>query len=73
MLESTFFQLIQKNTYTDIEQSVPYAFNWQVKDSIFDIGNPIETNDVRTMKILKRQNHKGCLPIKNDFGERRSI
>ena len=51
-----------KDPYIDIEQVVPYAVNWQIKESVFGIGNPIETDYVRIMEILKRQNYKGFLP-----------
>ncbi|TKB96918.1 sugar phosphate isomerase/epimerase family protein [Pedobacter cryophilus] len=52
-----------ENPYADIEAMVPYAVNWQIKESAFGIGNPIETDYVKIMEILKRQNYKGFLPI----------
>ena len=41
--------------YVDIEAVVPYAVNWQVKESAFGIGSPVRTDFVRLMKILKKR------------------
>jgi sugar phosphate isomerase/epimerase len=49
--------------YVDIEQVVPYAVNWQIKESAFGIGNEIPSDYKRIMEILKRQNYKGFLPV----------
>lgn len=49
--------------YVDIEAVVPYAVNWQVKESSFGIGSPIRTDSERLMRILKKKGYKGYLPI----------
>ncbi len=49
--------------YVDIEAVVPYAVNWQVKESVFGIGSEIPTDMPRLMQILKRSNYRGFLPI----------
>lgn len=49
--------------YVDIEAVVPYAVNWQVKESAFGIGSPIRTDSERLMKILKKKRYQGYLPI----------
>jgi sugar phosphate isomerase/epimerase len=52
-----------EDPYTDIEAVVPYAVNWQVKESAFGIGNPVRTDFDRLMKILKKKDYKGYLPV----------
>ncbi len=49
--------------YNDIEIVAPYAVNWQVKESAFGIGNPLPTDFKRLMKIFKKQNVKGYIPV----------
>jgi len=52
-----------EDPYVDIEAVVPYAINWQVKESAFGIGNPVRTDFKRLMKILKKTGYKGYLPV----------
>lgn len=52
-----------EDPYADIEMTAPYAVNWQVKESAFGLGNPVPTDYTRLMKILKKQNVHGFLPI----------
>ncbi len=49
--------------YVDIEAVVPYAINWQVKESAFGMLSEVRTDFTRLMQILKRQGYKGYLPI----------
>lgn len=49
--------------YADIEAVIPYTINWQVKESVFGLGNPIKIDLSRLMKILKRSNYRGYLPV----------
>lgn len=49
--------------YADIEAVIPYTINWQVKESVFGLGSPIKTDLSRLMKILKRSNYRGYLPV----------
>ncbi len=49
--------------YVDIEAVVPYAVNWQVKESAFGIGNALRTDFVRLMGILKKTGYRGYLPV----------
>ncbi len=49
--------------YVDIEAVVPYAVNWQVKESAFGIGSTVKTDCVRLMKILKKTGYQGYLPV----------
>jgi sugar phosphate isomerase/epimerase len=49
--------------YVDIEAVIPYTVNWQVKESVFGLGNPVKTDYLRLMKIIKRSGYRGYLPI----------
>jgi hypothetical protein len=42
---------------------VPYAINWQVKESVFGIGSPIKTDYSKLMKIIVDGGYKGYLPV----------
>lgn len=49
--------------YKDIAEMVPYTINWQVKESVFEIGNPIKTDYDKLMKIVVDGGYKGYLPV----------
>jgi sugar phosphate isomerase/epimerase len=49
--------------YSDIEKVAPYAVNWQVKESVFGIGNETLTDFHRLIKILIKTNYRGYLPV----------
>jgi sugar phosphate isomerase/epimerase len=49
--------------YVDIEKVIPYAVNWQVKESPFGKESEIRTDLARLMKIIKRSGYRGYLPI----------
>jgi sugar phosphate isomerase/epimerase len=49
--------------YLDIELVVPYAVNWQVKESVFGLGSTVKTDYMRLVKILQKTGYKGYLPI----------
>jgi sugar phosphate isomerase/epimerase len=52
-----------QDPYLDIELVVPYAVNWQVKESVFGLESIIKTDYIRLVKILKKTGYKGYLPI----------
>ncbi|MEO8416213.1 MAG: sugar phosphate isomerase/epimerase family protein [Ginsengibacter sp.] len=52
-----------KDPYEDIAQVVPYAVNWQVKESVFGIGSDVPTDYKRLVQIIKERGYKGYLPI----------
>ena len=52
-----------ENPYKDIAEVVPYAINWQIKESPYGIGNPIQTDYPKLIKIIKDGGYKGFLPI----------
>lgn len=49
--------------YKDIEAVVPYAINWQVKESVFGLGSSVQTDYVKLMQIIKKGGYKGYLPV----------
>ncbi|MES2775612.1 MAG: sugar phosphate isomerase/epimerase family protein [Bacteroidota bacterium] len=49
--------------YKDVAAVVPYAVNWQIKESAFGIGNEVPTDYKRLIKIIKDGGYKGYLPI----------
>lgn len=49
--------------YKDIEAVIPYAVNWQVKESVFGLGSTVPTDMTRFMKILKKSNYRGYIPV----------
>ena len=49
--------------YKDIAELVPYAINWQIKESPFEIGNQTPTDYNRLVQIIKDGRYKGFLPI----------
>ena len=53
--------------YKDIAEMVPYAINWQVKESVFEIGSSIKTDYNKLMKIVVDGGYKGYLPVETLF------
>ncbi|HPM30172.1 MAG TPA: sugar phosphate isomerase/epimerase family protein [Chryseolinea sp.] len=49
--------------YKDIELVIPYAINWQVKESVFGLGSEIPTDYKRLIQIVKNGGYKGYFPI----------
>ncbi len=49
--------------YGDIATVIPYAVNWQVKESVFGTGSGIRTDLPRLIKILKKSGYRGYLPV----------
>ncbi|HJW17556.1 MAG TPA: sugar phosphate isomerase/epimerase family protein [Flavisolibacter sp.] len=49
--------------YKDIAVVVPYAINWQIKESAFGIGSEVPTDYKRLIQIIKDGGYKGFLPI----------
>ncbi len=70
MVNSEWFGIIvdtgyflTEDPYVDIEKVIPYAVNWQVKESPFGKASPIRTDLERLMKIIKRSGYRGYIPI----------
>lgn len=51
------------NPYADIETTIPYATNWQVKESVIDNSSFEKADYERIMQIIKRSGYRGYVPI----------
>jgi len=49
--------------YLEIAQSIPYAVNWQLKETVFVNGVEQKTDLDRLMKIIKESGYRGYLPL----------
>ena len=49
--------------YKDIAEVVPYAINWQIKESPAGIGGKEKTDYVKLVKVIKDGGYKGFLPV----------
>lgn len=54
---------ITADPYVDIEKVMPYAVNFQLKESVFGAASPIKTDLSRIMEIIKRTGYRGYMPI----------
>ena len=49
--------------YKDIAEVVPYAINWQVKESPLGLGSEIKTDYNKLIEIIRAGGYKGYLPV----------
>jgi sugar phosphate isomerase/epimerase len=70
MVDSEWFGLILDtgsyrigDPYEEIEKTIPYAVNWQIKELIFVDGQEVETDLKKLVDIIKRSEYRGYLPI----------
>jgi sugar phosphate isomerase/epimerase len=49
--------------YKEIAQSIPYAVNWQLKETVFANGKEQKADLGRLMKIIKDSGYRGYLPL----------
>jgi len=49
--------------FNDIERSIPYAVNWQIKEKMYINGQEQDTDLTRLFKIIKSSPYRGYLPI----------
>lgn len=49
--------------YKDIAEVVPYAINWQIKESAFGLGSEIKTDYKKLIKIIRAGGYIGYLPV----------
>jgi len=47
----------------DIAEVVPYAINWQIKESPFGLGSDIKTDYKKLIKIIRSGGYTGYLPV----------
>lgn len=49
--------------YEDIARVVPYAVNWQIKESPVDRNSPVRIDLPRLMRIIREGGYRGYIPI----------
>jgi len=49
--------------YKEITQTIPYAVNWQLKETVFVNGTEQKTDLDRLIKIIKESGYRGYLPL----------
>lgn len=54
---------ITEDPYVDIEKVMPYAVNFQLKESAFGAASSVKIDLPRIMDIVKRTGYRGYLPI----------
>ena len=52
-----------EDPYVDIAEVLPYAINWQVKESVFGLGNEVRTDFARLLRIVKDGGYEGYFPV----------
>lgn len=53
----------QGDPYAEIERSIPYAVNWQVKEEVTVDGKQVPTDLPRLAKLIKASSYRGYVPI----------
>lgn len=54
-----------EDPYKDIAAVVPYAINWQVKESVFGLDSEIPTDYKRLVQIVKEGGYQGYFPVES--------
>lgn len=49
--------------YKQIENTIPYAVNWQIKEKLFVDGVEVDVDLPRMVQIIKDSNYRGYIPI----------
>jgi sugar phosphate isomerase/epimerase len=49
--------------YPEIAQSIPWAVNWQLKETVFVNGKEEKTDLEKLMKIIRDSGYRGYLPL----------
>jgi sugar phosphate isomerase/epimerase len=61
IVDSGYF--ITEDPYVDIEKTMPYAVNFQLKLSVFGAASKVKIDLSRVMKIMEKTGYRGYLPI----------
>ncbi|ADY52758.1 Xylose isomerase domain-containing protein TIM barrel [Pseudopedobacter saltans DSM 12145] len=61
IVDSGYF--LTEDPYIDIEKTMPYAVNFQLKLSVFGAASKVKIDLPRIMDIMERTNYRGYLPI----------
>ena len=52
-----------KEVYSEIKKAIPYAINWQLKETVFSGKTEIPIDLKKTFEIIKDSNYRGYIPI----------
>ncbi len=70
MVNSEWFGLILDigsyrvgDPYEEIERTIPYAVNWQIKELMFEDGVEVETDLNKLIAMIRKSSYRGYLPI----------
>ena len=61
ILDTGYFHT--EDPYKDMEMCLPYVINWQIKESAFGKNNPIPLDLSKVMKLVRKCNYRGYLPV----------
>ncbi len=53
----------EKDPYQEIEQSIPRAVTWQIKDHVYIDGEQTPTDYLKLFKLMKKSGYRGYLPL----------
>ncbi|SDD14676.1 sugar phosphate isomerase/epimerase family protein [Niabella drilacis] len=59
---------VTPDPYIDVEKVMPYAVNFQFKESPFGAKSPVKTDIPRVLGIIKRSGYRGYIPIETLSG-----
>jgi sugar phosphate isomerase/epimerase len=69
-VDSEWFGLIldigsfrESDAYRQVEQAIPWAVSWQIKEQIYMNGKSEKPDLVRLLEIIKKSGYRGYLPI----------
>ena len=51
------------DVYRQVEQTIPYAVSWQIKEQVYMNGKSEKPDLVRLLKIIKKSGYRGYIPI----------
>ncbi|MBO9619009.1 MAG: sugar phosphate isomerase/epimerase [Niabella sp.] len=54
---------VTADPYRDVEKIMPYAVNFQFKESLFSAKNSVKTDVKRILEIVRKSGYRGYLPI----------
>ncbi len=52
-----------EDPYVDIEKTVKYAVNWQIKENVKILDKKVKTDLPRLFSIIRKKNYRGYLPL----------
>jgi sugar phosphate isomerase/epimerase len=53
----------EKEVYAEIEKAIPYAVNWQLKETIFAGKTELPIDLKKTFELIRASNYRGYVPI----------